>query len=81
MATFLRALGVLVLVLGLATAAVAGSGERAIAACGFIWVVTTAPSSIAAMATEKNEAIVRVRVFIELGPPACPRSVWSGGRK
>jgi hypothetical protein len=36
--------------------------------------VTTAPSSMAAMATEKKEAIVRVRVFIELGPP-CPRSV------
>jgi len=32
----------------------------------------TAPKSIAAMATEKNDAIVRLRVFIDLDPPRLP---------
>jgi hypothetical protein len=31
------------------------------------------------MATEKNEAIVRVRVFIELIASNCPRPIRSAG--
>ena len=53
-------------------AAAAGSAERARAGWGRIWVVTTAPRSMAAMATEKKEAIVRVRVFIEPAPSSVP---------
>ncbi len=52
----------------------AGSRLRASAAIGrWIWLVTTAPNSIAAMATEKNDAIVRLRVFIDLEPPSPSR--------
>src|SRR5262249_8855748 len=52
----------------------AGSRFRAWAAAGrWIWFVTTAPNSMAAMATEKNDAIVRLRVFIDLEPPRSPR--------
>src|SRR5687768_1148263 len=48
---------------GTAAAAI-GSAGRAMAVSGRIWDVTTAPSSMAAMATVKNEAMVRVRMFI-----------------
>ena len=48
-----------------------GVEVRASAAVGR-WIyglVTTAPNNMAAMATEKNDAIVRLRVFIDLDPP------------
>src|SRR6185295_13298312 len=52
---------------GDAPCASSGSTDRASALRGcLIWVVTTAPRSMAAMATLKNEAIVWVRVVIEV---------------
>jgi len=42
-------------------------------------LVTTAPNSMAAMATEKNDAIVRLRVFIDLEPPRPPEGTVVDG--
>ena len=56
-------------------AAMRGSAGRAMAVPGWIWVVTTAPSSMAAMATVKNEAMVRVRMFIGSKPPGLAAQV------
>ena len=61
-------------------ASAAGSRFRASAAVGrWIWFVTTAPNSMAAIATEKNDAIVRLRVFIDLEPPSLRRETVVDG--